>query len=106
MGAPSHDKAISAIMKWAQQEEWRDRFVAVTADHLEPVCEEFDIAPDELPEILGPGAFAQLIGCALEDFLTCDFEPDDRNIVDDYLKRRGWKEPVAVKRYLQGSAIR
>ena len=37
----------------------------------------------------------------MEDFLTCDFEPDSRNIVDDYLKRRGWKGPVAVKQYLQ-----
>ena len=46
-------------------------------------------------------AHAQLIGCAFEDFLTCEFEPDGQNIVDDYLKRRGWKEPVAAKHYLE-----
>jgi hypothetical protein len=33
--------------------------------------------------------------------MTCAFEPDGRNVVDDYLKRRGWKEPAPVKRYLQ-----
>jgi len=27
-------------------------------------------------------------------------EPGGRNIVDDYLKRRGWKEPVANRQYM------
>ena len=100
MGAPGHDKAVAAVMKWTQRDEWRDRFDDVVADHIDSVCEAFDIAPDELPEVLGPDAFAQLIGCAFEDFLTCDFEPDADNVVEDYLKRRGWKEPMPVKRYL------
>ena len=33
--------------------------------------------------------------------MTCNFEPDGRNVVDDYLKRRAWKEPAAIKRYLE-----
>src|SRR5687768_13780463 len=89
MGASAHDKAIAAVMKWAQREEWRDRLDTIIADHLEPALEAFDLDPDELPELLGPNAYAQLVGCAFEDFLTCDFEPDGQNIVDDYLKRRG-----------------
>jgi len=40
-------------------------------------------------------------GCAFEDFLTRDCGPDDRNIVDDYLKRRGWKESVVNRRYME-----
>src|SRR3712207_6266911 len=101
MGSSAADKALAALMTWAQRGEWRDRFETLVADHLGPVCEAFDIAPDELPEILGEQAFAQLLGCIFEDFLTCDFDPDDHNVVEDYLKRRGWKEPVAAKRYLQ-----
>ena len=31
----------------------------------------------------------------------CDFEPDGQNVIDDYLKRRGWRESVPAKRYLQ-----
>ena len=88
-------------MKWAQREEWRDRLDAIIADHLEPAFEEFDLEPDELPDLLGQGAYAQLIGCAFEDFVTCDFEPDGRNVIDDYLKRRGWKEPAPVRHYLE-----
>ncbi len=101
MGASGSDQAVAAILKWSGREGWRERFDAVIAAHLAPACEAAGVAPDELPELLGGDAYAQLIGCALEDFATCDFEPDGRNLVDDYLKRRGWKEPASVKRYLQ-----
>jgi hypothetical protein len=39
------------------------------------------------------------LGCAFEDFLTRDFE-DGSNIVDDYLKRRGWKESASTRAYM------
>ncbi|WP_243907868.1 hypothetical protein [Methylobacterium sp. J-070] len=42
-----------------------------------------------------------LWGCAFEDFLTRTVEPDDVNLVDAYLKRRSWKEPVANRRYME-----
>jgi hypothetical protein len=101
MGASGSDQAIAAILKWSGREGWREQFDAVIAAHLAPTCEAAGVTPDELPELLGEHAYVQLIGCALEDFMTCDFEPDGRNVVDDYLKRRGWKEPASVKRYLQ-----
>jgi hypothetical protein len=41
-----------------------------------------------------------LFGCAFEDFLTRE-RNDGRTIVDDYLKRRGWKEPVPARRYME-----
>jgi hypothetical protein len=42
-----------------------------------------------------------LWGCAFEDFLTQSLEPDGRNIVEDYLKRRGWKESAGSRRYME-----
>jgi len=42
-------------------------------------------------------------GCAFEDFLTRELN-DGRNIVDDYLKRRGWKESASARAYM--SALR
>jgi hypothetical protein len=39
-------------------------------------------------------------GCAFEDFLTQETDDGD-NIVDDYLRRRGWKESVANRAYMQ-----
>src|SRR4051794_4828640 len=101
MSAAGSDRAIAAVMQWAAREEWRGWLEDVIADHLAPACLAAGGAPDELPDLLGEDAHAQLIGCAFEDFLTREFEPDGRNVVDDYLERRGWTEPVAAKRYLQ-----
>jgi hypothetical protein len=101
MGASGSDQAIAAILKWSGRERWREQFDAVITAHLAPACKAAGVAPDELPELLGEPAYVQLIGCALEDFMTCEFGPDGRNVVDDYLKRRGWKEPAAVRRYLE-----
>src|SRR4051794_4488558 len=101
MSAAGSDRAIAAVMQWAAREEWRGWLEDVIADHLAPACLAAGVAPDELPDLLGEDAHAQLIGCAFEDFLTREFEPDGRSIVDDYLQRRGGTEPVAAKRYLQ-----
>jgi hypothetical protein len=41
-----------------------------------------------------------LWGCAFEDLLTRTIQPD-RNIVDDYIRRRGWNESGPTKIYLR-----
>ena len=41
-----------------------------------------------------------LFGMLFEDFVSHRF-PDDKNIIDDYLKRCGWRESVPGRRYLQ-----
>ena len=75
MGASGSDQAIAAILRWSGREGWRERFDAVIAAHLAPACEAAGVAPDELPELLGEDAHVQLMGCVLEDFMTCAFEP-------------------------------
>src|SRR3546814_3147433 len=42
-----------------------------------------------------------LWGCAFEDLLTQELEPEGRNLVDDYLKRRGWNEKAPNKAYMR-----
>ena len=46
-------------------------------------------------------ATAARIGVSFEDFLTQDFDVAGRNIVDDYLKRRGFKEGAQSKAYMK-----
>ena len=41
---------------------------------------------------------------AFEDFLTREIV-DGRNIVDDYLKRRGWRESASVKAYMRALCV-
>jgi hypothetical protein len=101
MGAVGSDKAILAIMTWSDKEEWRDRRETVVEDHLGPVSGALELTPDEIVEAAGDRAIGQIVAFAFEDFLTCNFEPDQQNVVDDYLKRRGWKESAPVKRYLR-----
>ncbi|WP_246047695.1 hypothetical protein [Hankyongella ginsenosidimutans] len=42
-----------------------------------------------------------LWGCAFEDLLTHSFEPDGTNLVEVYLKRRGWNEKAQNKAYMK-----
>ena len=62
-----------------------------------PALDEFEIDHDELAELLGEQWSGVLWGCGFEDFLGRRYE--DGNIVDLYLKRRGWKETVLNRAY-------
>ncbi len=89
-------------MKWLTRDEWRDRFSEVYDAHLQPACERIGIDVEEVVSILGEGWFMTTVwGSAFEDFLTRDFD-DGSNVVDDYLKRRGWKENASVRAYMAG----
>ena len=91
---------LEGLMNWTTREPWRDRFEAVLEDHVLPACDETGLEPDEIVSILGKDLFMSTVwACAFEDMLTREFE-DGSNIVDDYLKRRGWKETPSVRAYM------
>lgn len=100
MAAPGGDQAIVGITKWAYRGEWRERLDVIIEAHFGPVLAEVDLPVEDLPKLLGD-AFSPLFACVLEDFLTCDFEPGQRSIVTDYLKRRGFRESAPAKTYLR-----
>lgn len=70
-------------------------------EHFGPALEEFDLDFEELEEILGSQLPWVMWGCAFEDFLSRDWDPDG-NVVDLCHKRLGWREPVLAKAYMQG----
>jgi hypothetical protein len=79
---------------------WRDRFDQILEYHLLPACDEAGVATDDIVSIVGEDLFMSTVwACAFEDFLTREFE-DGANAVDEYLKRRGWKEPASVRTYM------
>jgi len=91
-------------MKWLSRDEWRDAFKNVLDLHLVPACEASSMKVNEAVSILDQEQFMSTIwGCAFEDFLTRELD-NGRNIVDDYLKRRGWKENASTRSYM--SALR
>ncbi len=72
----------------------------VVSNHLSMVCDRFDLEVEDIIEILD-GAFDMPMGCILEDFFSARFGEDgERNVIDDYLARRGWREKVPARRYL------
>ena len=89
---------ISGLLAFIGREgDWRERLQDVVAEHLMPALEEFEIDQDGLADLLGEQWSGVLWGCAFEDFLGQHYE--DGNIVDLYLKRRGWKETALNRAY-------
>jgi hypothetical protein len=93
-------RLLEGLMKWSTRDPWRDRFDQVLEDHLLPACDETGVAIDDIASIMGEDLFMSTVwACAFEDFVTREFE-DGANVVDEYLKRRGWKESASVRTYL------
>src|SRR6266702_6868534 len=93
-------RSLQGLMKWLSRDEWRDLFAEVFDRHLLPACERTGVEVDQVISIFGQDGFMTTVwGCAFEDFLTRELA-GGRNIVDDYLKRRGWKESASARAYL------
>jgi hypothetical protein len=88
--------SLYGVMKWLRRDEWNEAFSDLLEKHLRPACSKWDVEIDELSSVIGDDWFMNLWGCAFEDFLTREFA-DNRNIVDDYLKKAG----LEGKRYQQ-----
>ena len=91
--------SLAGLRKWLHREQWRDAFNEVLDRHLAPACANADVSIEQLPDLVGDHHSSVLWGCVFEDFLARDLD-DGRNIVDDYLKRRGWKESASNKAYM------
>ncbi|MFQ5564717.1 MAG: hypothetical protein ACE5FO_14245 [Parvularculaceae bacterium] len=90
--------SLDGLMKWAGRESWRAEMEGALAEHLGGACAAMDVEIEDLPDILGGAHFMNLWGCAFEDLAARDI--DGRNLADDYLKRRGWKESAGARAYI------
>jgi hypothetical protein len=92
--------SLSGLIKYIHRTDWDEALDDVLAQHLGPACRNFDIEPDEIAQILDAGHSMTLWGCALEDFMASEYD-GGRNVVDEYLKRRGYAESGGAKHYMQ-----
>ena len=100
MRIPGADKAIANLVKWSSKEEWNPYREQVFAEHFDMIRDRFDTTDEEISDLLGD-ALDMVFSCVFEDFLTARFgDEGENNVIDDYLKRRGWREKVPAKRYL------
>ena len=92
--------SLAKLIKFIRRTEWEEAFAEVLEQHLGRACSNLGIEPGEIFDILGDVAGTILHGCALEDFMARDYE-GGRNVVDEYMKRRGYAESPGAKRYMQ-----
>lgn len=91
--------SLKGLMKFLNREDWREPFAEIHDAHFLVACRDAGIDMGRLAEILGDQMAVTLWGCAFEDFLARDL-PGGRNMVDDYLRRRGYKESASAKAYM------
>jgi hypothetical protein len=92
-------RSLNGLIKWLGRDEWHEPFEAVLDRHVLPACDAASVEVEQVVSTLGRDWFMTTVwGSAFEDFLTREI--DGRNIVDDYLKRRGWKESASAKSYM------
>ena len=90
---------LEGLMKWAQRDEWRGVLAGVLEQHLGPACKGAGVDVGDLADLIGRGWLMTLWGCAFEDLVSRTLD-DGRNLADEYLKRRGWKETVSTRAYI------
>jgi hypothetical protein len=93
---------LTGLIKFLARDDWKSRLEDVMGEHYGPAMEAFDLEYDEIGAALGGGWDMTLWGMAFEDFLGREFEPDGRNFVEAYLRRRGWNESAPAKAYMRG----
>ena len=96
------DKAIKNLMKWAERPEWAEQWEVVWDHHLGSICQHREETGDELMQKVADHGFGgMLFGVVFEDLVSRRFSLEPANIIDDYLKRRGWRESAVGRQYLQ-----
>ena len=90
---------LDGLIAWTRRAEWREVMGDTLIRHVTHACAGADLEVEDLWELLDDEDQGVIWGAAFEDLLATDL-PDGRNLADEYLKRRGWKEPVATQEYI------
>ena len=89
-------------MKWSEKPQWVNFLHLTYGDHLDIPIETLDLEEDEIFDHLGKLNTSMLNFAIFEDFFASWFgENGELNVVNDYLKRRGKRESIAVRHYLK-----
>jgi hypothetical protein len=94
-------RSLEGLRKFLRRDEWRSALDEMLDRHLATACANADVTFEELLDLVGDHHASVLWGCVFEDLLAHDLD-DGGNLVNDYLKRRGWKESASNKAYMVG----
>ena len=95
------ETVLDGLLKWMQRGRWCEHLNDVFDEHTYAYCDLYDLDTiEELSAKIGQHWFTHLSNIVLMDFLARITE--DGNVVDLYLKRRGWKEKSIPKAFFKG----
>ena len=93
---------LTGLIKFLARDDWKSSLEEVMGEHFGPAMQAFDLEYEAIGAALGGSWDMTLWGVAFEDFLGRQLEPDGRNFIDEYLRRRGWNESAPTKAYMRG----
>lgn len=92
---------MSGLIAWARREEWRDALAERIERHAAKACAGAGVEVAAIESLLGEYGVSTVWGAAFEDLLATELS-GGRNVADDYLRRRGWKESAPTRDYIAG----
>ena len=97
------DKAVKNLVNYAEQQaKWKLRLEDVFDQMLLPAAQELGIEEDILIEASQEDGYWNIIfGYIFEDFASATWDDEEHSFIDEYLKRRGWREAPIGRRYLK-----
>ncbi len=96
------ERATADLCAWTEREEWAKRHLDVLTAHLSPVVDVPGLSPAEVLPHLPAEVVEQAMVFIVEDFFTTRFGTDGEiNVVDAFLRRRGWRESATARGYLE-----
>jgi hypothetical protein len=100
----SIDELVRNLLKHSRRPEWETRLSDVWHEHIEQATKQIHISPDELASLIGEeGWHDALLGVVFEDFVSRR-ATDEPSFAEVYLKRAGWREAPAARKYLEAMA--
>lgn len=96
------DLAIRHLMDYVESNaEWTDCLKQIETDLVTPVAETLGIDYDQVMDGLFDGPYGDnVFGYVFEDAVTCDWNKKG-SVIDEYLKKRGWREGPHGRKYLR-----
>lgn len=96
------EQSLHRLRKWSEKPQWVDFLDETYFNHLNYALRDLDITEDEIFDCLSPEETNLMNGVIYEDFITEYFGEDgELNVISDFLKRRGLREPPIARQFLK-----
>lgn len=100
------DQAIRHLMEYIDSSaSWSECFRQLEVELINPVAEKLGMDFDDVLEALLEGPYqGDAYGYIFEEVVTCDWN-NQGSAIDEYLKKRGWREGPHGKKYLRALSV-